>query len=144
MPPLPLDPGWLLAQAQQEVSVHWAVVAGGWASVVAIVAAVATAATWGYHRIRRWVRSQAEAVQEQVRDVSRTTASLSRELATSNGHTVGQYVEDSHHRLARITDEINILTTWAGENRDLAREALAEARRAHERLARHEAAGHTN
>jgi outer membrane murein-binding lipoprotein Lpp len=62
-------------------------------------------------------------------------------LRTTNGHSVGDYVEQLasdvqqvRAEVGEVKSEIGIVTGWAAENRDLAHEAKTLAQHAHERF----------
>lgn len=84
------------------------------AAMVVVVSAIVAVVVW----FRKWVRSLVASVDE-----------TTKQLRTSNGHTVGQYVEE-------IRREVSTLGEWAGENYAMGKQALAEAQQANT-LARH-------
>lgn len=114
---------WWAQAPAAEVVLPWPVVAGGVAAIMTILAGLVTGGVKGYLLVRRWVRQQAQV----SHDLTRTARGLAQELATSNGHTIGEYTEDNNRKLRRITDEVTVLTEWAGQNRDLAQQALARS-----------------
>lgn len=76
--------------------------------------------------IRRWIRN-----------VARPAQQAADQLATSNGQTIGQYVEQVASDVTAVKAELGTLSTTAAENRELATAALALARHTGERLDAH-------
>lgn len=96
---------WLAQVAQQEpVSLSWPAIAGGLAAITAVLAGIITVAAWAYRRLRAWVQRTAAAAE--------TTALA---LRTSNGHSVGDYVESTAAEVRQVKTDVGTLTEWAGE-----------------------------
>lgn len=88
MPPLPLDPGWLLAQAQDAGDgMTWADLLTAATQVVVLLSAI-VAAYWG---LRRWVQRAA-----------RDSEATARQVRTSNGKTLASYVEATSEEIVEL------------------------------------------
>lgn len=79
-----------------------------------------------YLGVRKWVKK-----------IARENEQAARQLKTSNGKTVADYVEGTAKDLASINVHINSLTAATQENRDRAVRAEAMAENAHRRLDTH-------
>jgi len=104
--------------------VTWPEIAGGLAGVAVTLGAIGTAMGWGYRRLREWIQRTAAAA-ERAADA----------VATSNGHTAGELVE-------QVARDVSVLRQRADQNQEIALEARALAREANARLDAH-LAGHT-
>lgn len=107
------------------------------AAMVVVIGAVAG----GVVAIRRWIAGVARSAQAAEVAAAKAAKETARQLATSNGHTIGQCVEQTAQELAALRSEVHILTQWTGDNRTLAQQASVDAataaslaQRAHDRL----------
>jgi protein-tyrosine-phosphatase len=123
----------MLAQVAQDAAegLTWSQVLTAATQVVIILGALAA----GYASLRKWVRDTAGTAEVRAEVAAQAATTAAQQLATSNGRTVGQYVESSAAKL----DE---LAGMARDNRTLiveTRRELAETRRD---LAEHVIKGH--
>src|SRR5690606_36812268 len=112
------------ARRRGRAAVTWPEIAGGLAGVAVTLGAIGTAMGWGYRRLREWIQRTAAAA-ERAADA----------VATSNGHTAGELVE-------QVARDVSVLRQRADQNQEIALEARALAREANARLDAH-LAGHT-
>lgn len=89
-------------------------------ATLAAAVVVVSGTTAGVVFIRKWIQGLAASA-------ARVEKATSEQLRTSNGHTIGQYVEQTADQVTQLRSEIGVLTEWATDNSTLAREARAEA-----------------
>lgn len=96
------------------------------AAMVVVVGGIAAAVV----AIRRWIQGLAVSAGRAEQAATRAAEQTTQQLATSNGHTIGQYVEATALAVSQLRSEIGVLTGWTAENRDLAKLAADRAERA--------------
>lgn len=96
------------------------------AAMVVVVGGIAGAVV----AMRRWIQGLAASAGRAEEAATVAAKQTTQQLATSNGHTIGQYVEQTASAVDLLRSEIGVLTDWTGENRDLAKLAADRAERA--------------
>lgn len=95
-------------------------------TVLVLIVSLIGAGVAGFLRIKKWVR-----------DVARSSEKTERQLKTSNGKTVADYVEGTAKDLGRINGHIEDLSKATEENRETSLAALTLARNLNERFDSH-------
>lgn len=113
-------------------------VAATLAAMVVVIGGIAAAVAW----LRKWITGLAATASRAERAATVAATRTSEQLKTSNGHTVGQYVEGiaaevktTGAEIRAVRADIGALTDLAGENQLTAKLAAERAERA-EALAR--------
>lgn len=113
------------AQETADVTLSWPVVAGGVLAVLSIIGATIAGLAKAYRMLVRSIQ----------REVGVPARAAAHQLATSNGRTVGQYVEAA-------SADIASLKAMVLRNEENSLSALALAKDTGERLDRHIVTGH--
>lgn len=96
-------------------------------ATLAAAVVVVSGITAGVVFIRKWIQGLAATALRTEQAATVAADHTTEQLRTSNGHTVGEYVEQTASTVEGMRSEISVLTGWASDNRTLAQQARSEA-----------------